>query len=274
MDAIAWLPKPAAFIPRGPLGSSGPDTPWLASVHLFSDVCIFVAMLLLPMAMVYFASRKPSIPFRRVLVLFAAFIFLCGTTHLLQAANFSWPLDRFTGLLRLVTAVTALSTVFALIRTAPEILSFPSSADPERETESSGTGEQSPNDPLNELPEALPNPSGAALQTSAALERRWEEEVEERTQELRRTVETLRKERKLLLVTLESTGDAIIVTNNKAKITYMNTTAQQLTGWTQVDAVLPPLATVFNVVDEETRDPVTIPTFRALAEGVIVGPLN
>jgi hypothetical protein len=34
--------------------------------------------------LVYFASKRKEIPFREVLALFAAFIVLCGTTHILK----------------------------------------------------------------------------------------------------------------------------------------------------------------------------------------------
>ena len=54
----------------------------------------------------------------------------------------------------------------------------------------------------------------------------------------------------------------------------LNFVAEQLTGWSQIDAKGVPLAQVFNIVNEQTRKPVENPTIRALRDGVIVGLAN
>ncbi|HEX7331022.1 MAG TPA: PAS domain S-box protein [Pyrinomonadaceae bacterium] len=75
-------------------------------------------------------------------------------------------------------------------------------------------------------------------------------------------------------VTLRSIGDAVITTDNEARITYINGIAESLTGWSQEDALGQPLERVFRIVNEATRQPVDNPALRALREGVVVGLAN
>jgi PAS domain S-box-containing protein len=80
--------------------------------------------------------------------------------------------------------------------------------------------------------------------------------------------------REVLRVTLRSIGDAVITTDVNGRITYMNAVAESLTGWMTADGVGQPLASVFRIVNEETRRPVENPASRALREGIAVGLAN
>ena len=75
-------------------------------------------------------------------------------------------------------------------------------------------------------------------------------------------------------VTLSSIGDAVISTDTKGRITFMNPVAQAVTGWQLGEALGLPLQTVFNIVNEETRLTVENPVAKALREGVAVGLAN
>jgi PAS domain S-box-containing protein len=80
--------------------------------------------------------------------------------------------------------------------------------------------------------------------------------------------------RELLRVTLRSIGDAVITTDVRGSITYLNEVAENLTGWDFEAAHGKPLATVFNIVNESTGAAVANPAVRALREGVVVGLAN
>ena len=79
-------------------------------------------------------------------------------------------------------------------------------------------------------------------------------------------VKALHQQRDWLLVTLSCIGDAVITTDSEERITFLNPVAESLTGWTQ-EAVGQPLAGVFRIINEESRQPVEIPTIRASREG-------
>jgi PAS domain S-box-containing protein len=83
--------------------------------------------------------------------------------------------------------------------------------------------------------------------------------------------EDLFAEREQLRVTLASIGEGVVVTDAAGRITMMNRVTEQLTGWSQAEAIGAPLDLVFRILDESTRQPVESPIARALREGVIVG---
>jgi PAS domain S-box-containing protein len=78
-------------------------------------------------------------------------------------------------------------------------------------------------------------------------------------------MEALHRQRDWLLVTLSCIGDAVITTDVEARVTFLNPVAESLTGWTQ-EAVGQPLANVVRIINEESRQPVEIPTVEALRE--------
>jgi len=81
----------------------------------------------------------------------------------------------------------------------------------------------------------------------------------------------LEEQREWLRVTLASIGDAVIATDAKGCVTFINPVAEKLTGWRQVDAEGQPLQTVFSVRNERTGQPIGNPVERVLREGVVVG---
>ncbi len=81
-------------------------------------------------------------------------------------------------------------------------------------------------------------------------------------------------EKELAHVTLESIGDAVITTDEKGCVAYLNPIAEQLTGWKSGEAAGIPLPQVFRIVNEQTRETVANPVEKVLKEGVIVGLAN
>jgi PAS domain S-box-containing protein len=88
--------------------------------------------------------------------------------------------------------------------------------------------------------------------------------------DLKRAAEGRERE-EWLSTTLRSIGDAVIATDAKGRVTFLNPAAQSLTGWKQREAVGRALADVFNIVNEETGRPVEDPVTRVMREGLIVG---
>lgn len=70
----------------------------------------------------------------------------------------------------------------------------------------------------------------------------------------------------LARVTLDSIADAVISTDANGDVTYLNSTAVEMTGWTLWQAAGRPLAEVLRVVDATTGRPAPDPALRAIAE--------
>ena len=86
-------------------------------------------------------------------------------------------------------------------------------------------------------------------------------------------IETTRQ-KELLSTTLASIGDGVIITDSKGDITFLNTEAQKLTGWSISEAHGRPLLEVFRIVNEATRKPVENPVDKVLRIGTVVGLAN
>lgn len=83
-----------------------------------------------------------------------------------------------------------------------------------------------------------------------------------------------REQREKFRVTLASIGDAVIATDSRGRVTFMNRVAESLTGWSYEDASAKPITDVFNIVNEQTRQTVENPALLAMREDRIVGMAN
>ena len=97
---------------------------------------------------------------------------------------------------------------------------------------------------------------------------------EETNKQLQQTNLTLQVSEERLAVTLNSIGDAVIATDAQACVTLLNPLAEQLTGWTQVQAAGHPVDEIFHIVNKESRQPATIPVLETLEHGTIQGLAN
>lgn len=84
----------------------------------------------------------------------------------------------------------------------------------------------------------------------------------------------LQRQRDLLEVTLSSIGDGVIVTDDSGHVTFLNHTAETLTGWDIQAALGRPCTTIFRIVNEETHVVAESPVEKVLREGTIAGLAN
>ncbi len=98
--------------------------------------------------------------------------------------------------------------------------------------------------------------------------------AEESAREAQRAQEEERRQREELHVTLKSIGDAVIVTDNHGRVTFLNPVAVKLTGWNPEEAAGKLLDDMFHIIHEQTRQPVENPVCKVLEKGVVVGLAN
>ena len=77
-----------------------------------------------------------------------------------------------------------------------------------------------------------------------------------------------------LRITLESIGDAVVVTDIEGRVTRMNHVACELTGWPLEDAVGTPLEEVFHIINCDSRKRVENPAGLVLQTGQVQGLAN
>ena len=86
--------------------------------------------------------------------------------------------------------------------------------------------------------------------------------------------ERLRDSERRYATTLTSIGDGVIATDPQGAVVFMNPAAEKLTGWSLAEAHGRPLAEVFTIANEQTRQAVEDPVGRVLREGRVVGLAN
>lgn len=82
--------------------------------------------------------------------------------------------------------------------------------------------------------------------------------------------DALLDEKEKALITLHSIGDAVITTDKRGQIEFMNPVAEKLTGWPLNEAQGIDIDVVLNIINEKSHQPVDNPALRCLEEGIVV----
>lgn len=107
------------FMPHGQCFLWYPEVLWL---HVISDVTIVVAYFSIPVTILYVLRKRRTLPYKWVLAMFSAFIFLCGATHFMGVWVLWDPQYRLEGLLKALTAGASLATAILIIPLVPDFL--------------------------------------------------------------------------------------------------------------------------------------------------------
>lgn len=124
-DELSKLMAVNGYLPHGYCISWSPPLLW---TFVISDILIFLSYFSMPVALVYFARRRPDFPYRWLLWMFAAFIVACGATHLMGAVVVWQPMYTLDALLKAITAFVSVITAIALWPLLPHALKLPSPA--------------------------------------------------------------------------------------------------------------------------------------------------
>lgn len=125
----------SGFPARWECGPAWRQEPAWAWIHIISDLATWSAYLAIPLVLIYFLRKRRDIPFPRIFWLFGAFIFACGTVHLIESILFVYPVYRLSGAMKLFTAAVSWATVLALVRIAPQALLLRSHSELEAEVQ-------------------------------------------------------------------------------------------------------------------------------------------
>jgi signal transduction histidine kinase len=121
---LQFLAAPSNFLPHGYCFLRDPG---LIALHVASDAIIALAYFMIPFVLVYFLRRMTvRISFDWAIALFAAFIVLCGTGHVLDIITVWYPIYYVQGGVRALTAMVSLATALAIIPLVPRLLSMKS----------------------------------------------------------------------------------------------------------------------------------------------------
>ncbi|MGC2657382.1 MAG: ATP-binding protein [Bryobacteraceae bacterium] len=108
-----------------PHGSCFLWQPGLIALHVTSDSMIALAYFLIPAALVYLVRKRRDLVFNWIFWMFAAFILLCGTTHVMNIVTLWKPYYPLEGIIKLVTGVVSIITAVVLVPLIPRVLALP-----------------------------------------------------------------------------------------------------------------------------------------------------
>lgn len=109
--ASDWLSSSSSFIPHGYCLAWDP---MLVAAEVGADALIALSYFSIPLALMVFIRRNPSLNFNWVFVMFSAFIFACGTGHLLAIISIWHPIYRLEISVRIITATVSILTAAML----------------------------------------------------------------------------------------------------------------------------------------------------------------
>jgi signal transduction histidine kinase len=106
-------------LPAGPEGT----VQWIA---VTADAVIAAAYFALPAALVYFARRRPDPTLRPMFWLLGTFIVAAGLTNVMDIVTTFWPEYRLENAIKVLTACVGVSTAIAVWPMMPRALALPS----------------------------------------------------------------------------------------------------------------------------------------------------
>lgn len=123
MEGILSLFTSSDFMPHGHCYLWRPGVLWL---HVVSDSLIVLSYYSIPLALAVFIRKRKDLEFTWIFRLFAAFIFWCGTTHLMNIGTVWYPAYWLDGAIKGVTAAVSVLTAAILWPLIPKALQLPS----------------------------------------------------------------------------------------------------------------------------------------------------
>jgi signal transduction histidine kinase len=142
----------SGFPPRWLCGTGWSD--FLGWFYISSNLLVWSAYFAIPVIIMVYLFKKKDLKFHTGYLLFAGFILSCGSTHLIDAMIFWFPVYRFNALMLFVTGVISWVTVGYLIKYAPVALSMKTASELEEEVENRKAVEVKLNHKIQQMNEA------------------------------------------------------------------------------------------------------------------------
>ena len=193
MDFLTSLVARNGYLPHGYCFVWSPGLLW---TMVIADATIALAYFSIPIALVSFVRRRRDLSFGWLLLLFGAFIFSCGLTHVMHIWTIWQPDYGIQAITKVLTAVISLATAVILWPIIPKALKIPTAT---------------------QLRSAI-----GSLEVEADKRQKAEQNLLETQQSL--------------ALTLASIGAGFIATDRHGRVTRMNAVAEEVTGWTQHEA--------------------------------------
>src|SRR5258707_8029785 len=218
---LSWLLSPQDYMPHGMCFLWQPE---LIALHVVSDSLIALAYYSIPIALIYFVSKRTDLAFPSIFVLTGLFILACGTTHIMGVWTLWFPRYRLDGGIKAATALLSVGAAAAIWKVMPLALALPSTAQLERANELLGTE-------IHQRQRA----EAALREANAELERRVAARTADLQEEVlrrRATEASLRASEERWRSIFEAWAVGIAVTDQQNHFAAANEAFQKMVGYT------------------------------------------
>jgi len=228
MNGLESLLGRNGFLPHGYCITWSPELLWSM---VGADSIIALAYFSIPLAIASFLRGRRGTSLKPVALLFGAFIFACGTTHVMDVWTIWHPDYGLQALTKVVTAGISIATAIVLWPLLPRAMSVPT---------------------VKELQAVI-----GTLEVEIGRRRTAEE--------------TLADTEQTLAVTLASIDAGFLATDRDGRVTRMNAVAERVLGWPHADAAGRSLWDVLRREDQAPSTRARNPVGVMVEEGLGVG---
>lgn len=121
MESLRSLFSTYGLTPHGFCYAWQPELLW---PMVIASATVALAYFSIPLALLYFLRRVPAMRYRVVFLLFSAFIFFCGLSHVVSIVNIWVPIYRFEVVVMIMTAAVSVATAALLWPLLPKVARF------------------------------------------------------------------------------------------------------------------------------------------------------
>jgi len=255
MNGLATFLSSAGFMPHGHCFLWTPSLLW---TYVVSDSLIGLAYYSIPVALWYFVRRRTDLPFTWIFVMFALFIFACGTTHLMAVWNIWQPVYWLDAAIKMTTATVSVATAAFLWPLMPKALSLPSPLRLEqmnRELSGEIAERRRVEMQLHELNQQLEQRVAARTAELQATNEELRRQIDERKQ----VEQSLRESQRLLQAVADNSAAIIWVKDREGRYLLVNDAFEKLLhrhrdeiiGKSDYDLLSTGQADIFHAVDQQ-----------------------
>lgn len=121
MNAVSGPFSSVGFMPHGHYLLWSPA---LLCTYVLADGVIALSYFAIPLALWYFARKRPDLPFRWLFHMFAVFVLASGTTHVVAIWNIWHSAYWLDATLRVITALASIATAALMMSIIPKALAL------------------------------------------------------------------------------------------------------------------------------------------------------